>query len=121
MMFFSQVVQLPVPPTPPDPGLMLPPFWVTMPPGTVGLIFLGLTAAAVIVLWPIMRAIGRRLEGRGGADAALRAEVEQLRARLSDVDLMHQRLAELEERVDFAERLLAQRKDIPRLEAEGRA
>jgi hypothetical protein len=37
----------------------------------------------------------------------LRAEVEQLQQRLGDVDHLHQRVAELEERLDFAERMLA--------------
>ena len=56
-----------------------------------------------------MRALARRLEGKGATDAALRAEVEQLQQRLGEVDTLHQRVAELEERLDFAERMLARR------------
>jgi hypothetical protein len=67
--------------------------------------------ATVIILWPLMRALGRRLEGKGGGDAALRAEVEQLQARLGEIDSLQHRVAELEERVDFTERLLAQSHD----------
>lgn len=63
--------------------------------------------AATIILWPVMRALARRLEGKGGTDAALRAEVEQLQQRLGDVDFLQHRVAELEERIDFTERMLA--------------
>jgi hypothetical protein len=74
-------------------------------PALVMIVFLGLLATTVI-LWPIMRAFGRRLEGKAH-DAALRADVEQLQQRLGDVDQLHHRVAELEERIDFAERMLA--------------
>lgn len=63
-------------------------------------------AALTIVLWPLARALARRLEGRGSVDAALKAEVEQLRHRLEEVDGLQVRVAELEERLDFTERLL---------------
>ena len=92
-----------IPPPPFDPNM----FWANGgAPMVVGIVFLALVALTVI-LWPIMRAFGRRLEGRGQGDAALRAEVEQLQQRLGDVDHLHQRVAELEERLDFAERMLA--------------
>jgi hypothetical protein len=74
-------------------------------PALVMIVFLGL-AATTVIFYPIMRALGRRLEGKGSADA-LRAEVEQLQARLGDVDHLQHRVAELEERIDFAERMLA--------------
>ena len=91
-------------PAPPfDPNL----FWANGgAPMVVTLVFLALVATTVI-LWPVMRAFGRRLEGKGQGDAALRAEVDQLQQRLGDVDQLHQRIAELEERIDFAERMLA--------------
>ena len=91
-------------PAPPfDPNL----FWANGgAPMVVGIVFLALVALTVI-LWPIMRAFGRRLEGKGPGDAALRAEVEQLQHRLGEVDQLHHRVAELEERLDFAERMLA--------------
>jgi Tfp pilus assembly protein PilO len=103
---------VPVPPTPPtppfDPNLI---FLNDGGPPTVLLIIIAALTATVIILWPLMRAFGRRLEGKGGGDAALRAEVEQLQLRVGEVDALHQRVAELEERVDFAERLLAQAHD----------
>jgi hypothetical protein len=93
--------EIPAPPF--DPNL----FWANGgAPMVVTIVFLALVAATVI-LWPIMRAFGRRLEGKGPGDAALRAEVEQLTHRLGEVDQLHQRIAELEERIDFAERMLA--------------
>jgi hypothetical protein len=98
----------PVPPTPPahpfDPNLI---FMNDPGPPIALLIVLAALTAAVIILWPLMRALGRRLEGKTG-DPALRAEVEQLQARVNEVEALHQRIEELEERVDFTERLLAQ-------------
>jgi tetrahydromethanopterin S-methyltransferase subunit G len=49
-------------------------------------------------------------------DAALRADVEQLHQRLGEVDAMQGRMAELEERLDFTERLLAQSREPDRLQ-----
>jgi hypothetical protein len=61
--------------------------------------FVGLAFLLAKVLGPIGAAIGSRLRGRGdGApDHRLASEVDELRTRL----------AEVEERLDFAERLLA--------------
>ncbi|HUL68739.1 MAG TPA: hypothetical protein VLT17_00695 [Gemmatimonadales bacterium] len=64
-----------------------------------------LAATALIVLWPLRRALGRRFDDLGERDAALRAELEDLRARV----------AELEERLDFAERIQAGRREPERL------
>jgi hypothetical protein len=101
--------QLPVPPAPPGPPFDPNLIWVSDggPPAIVMIVLLSLIAATVI-LWPIMRALGRRLEGKGPTDPALRAEVEQLQHRLADVDNLQLRVSELEERIDFTERLLAQ-------------
>jgi hypothetical protein len=101
-----------IPPTPPpppsaqfDPSLI----WLNDGgPPVILLIVIAALTATVIILWPLMRAFGRRLEGKGVLDPALRAEVEQLQTRLGEVDSLYHRVAELEERVDFTERLLAQ-------------
>jgi Tfp pilus assembly protein PilN len=79
------------------------------------LISVAFIAGCTIVLWPLMRALARRIEGRQAASPALQAEIEQLRARVADVDVLQHRVAELEERVDFAERLLAQKREPERL------
>jgi Tfp pilus assembly protein PilO len=102
----------PVPPLPPVMEFPTPPPWVTMPPQFVLIAFLALFAVSGLVLWPLVRALARRLEGRPrGADPELRAELDEMRARLAEVEGGQQRLAEVEERLDFAERLLTQRKD----------
>jgi hypothetical protein len=106
---------VPVPPTPPDipvdPNLLAS----HMSGPTMVLIAFAFLAALTIVLWPIARALGRRLEGKS-TDAELRGEVEQLQQRLGEVDALHARMAELEERLDFTERLLAQAREPDRLE-----
>lgn len=62
---------------------------------------------------PLGRAVGRRLAG--GRDPDTQAEVEELRAEVAELrrelDDMHARLGQLDDvqnRLDFAERLLAQ-------------
>lgn len=74
-----------------------------------GLAALGFFGGCALLLYPLMRAIARRIEGAGRGDPNLLAEVEGLRARVAELDALQHRLSELEERVDFAERLLAQR------------
>ena len=105
--------EFPIPDLPVVVGQGGPP-WDAMPPQVFVLVFLAMIAGAVIILWPLMRALGRRLEGRVG-DPALRAEMDDLRSRMLDVEGQQVRIAELEERVDFAERLLAQSQDKPRI------
>jgi Tfp pilus assembly protein PilO len=101
------------PPSPQfDPNLLL----MNADSPAIVMIVLMVMTAATIVLWPIVRALARRLEGRGVVDAALRAEVEQLHHRLGDVDALQGRIAELEERLDFTERLLAQTREPDRLQ-----
>ena len=93
-----------VPPGPPfDPNLI----WMSDngPPAIVMIVLLGLIATTVI-LWPVMRALARRLEGKASPDPALRAELTELQHRLGEVDALQMRVSELEERLDFAERLL---------------
>jgi hypothetical protein len=55
---------------------------------------------------PMRKAMLRKIEGQGhGADPRL----------LEDVDQLRDRVGELEERLDFAERLLAQQRDAAEL------
>ncbi len=102
------------------PEIQLPPpnvpFWVTLPPGVTVIIVLAVVAGFVAIFWPLMRALARRIEGKAQSEPALLDEVEQLRHRLSDVEGLQGRIAELEERVDFAERLLAQKRQPEQLE-----
>ena len=111
----------PAPPVPPPPiGPQFDPNLIFLNDGgppIILLIVIAALTATVIILWPIMRAFGRRLEGRGGQDAALKADIDHLHARLGEVDSLQSRVMELEERVDFAERLLAQGQSPGRLGA----
>lgn len=108
-----QVPQIPTPPEMPT-AVFLPP-WMTLPPAVVVLVSLAFFAACAVILYPLIRAIGRRIEGRTGQDPALAGEVAQLRTRVAELEAMQHRVMELEERVDFAERLLAQGRSAERL------
>lgn len=111
-----QVPAPPIPPPPPfDPNLM---FMQDGGPPVILLIVIAALTATVIILWPIMRAFGRRLEGRQ-ADPTVKADIDHLHARLGEVDALHSRILELEERVDFTERLLAQTQQPSRLGSAG--
>ncbi len=70
--------------------------------------FLAIGAAAVGLLFgPIGSAVARRIVGRPEPDDA-HAGIEEIRGRVTDeVEDLRNRLAEVEERLDFAERLLA--------------
>lgn len=61
---------------------------------------------AVMVVPTLARAIQRRLEA-ATPDPSVAAEVESLRERVRAAESLERRVAELEERLDFAERLLA--------------
>jgi Tfp pilus assembly protein PilO len=77
------------------------------------LLGVGLIIAALV--WPLIKAIARRIEG-GAAGAAMQAELEGLRERVSQLEAMQPRMAELEERVDFTERVVARGREPDRLE-----
>jgi len=89
-----------------------------MQPGEV----IGLIAVVCGMAWvlrPLATALGRRLEGRHTVpDPQLLAEIEDLRARVADTEQLQGRMAELEERLDFTERLLSQHRQA-RLLPEG--
>jgi hypothetical protein len=68
-----------------------------------GVIFFLSIAAVVILRGPVGKALARRIEGGAGvADDRVR----QLEARIQELEASQGRVAELEERMDFAERLL---------------
>ena len=97
------LVQLPVPTPPPAPEAVI----VSGGPPEAMFIAATLVVIAIVVgvlLYPLVRGFGRRLEGRGaaGADPALLDRVAEL----------EHRLAEAEERIDFNERMLAQREPL---------
>ena len=102
--------QTPVPPMPPMPPMDAMTLGV---PGSILFIILVSVVAATVILWPIVRALARRLEGKGTVEAGLKADVEHLHQRLGEVDALQARVGELEERLDFAERLLARTPEAP--------
>ena len=68
-----------------------------------------------LLFGPIGIAIGRRLSGKASA-APSQAELDELHRRVDALESGQHRLAEVEERLDFAERLLASQREPERLE-----
>jgi Tfp pilus assembly protein PilN len=100
------------PPNAPPPGYIPAsnvPEWVPSFLAAVLLICIG-----AWLLMPLIRAWAKRLEGRG-ADSALAAEISRLHDRVAELELSAARTQEIEERLDFAERLLSQRNDLSQL------
>ncbi len=90
-----------------------------MPPGDVApvliIALMIVSAAAVLILrGPLGKAIARRLEGTSAPEQLTGAGLAGIAERIADLEQRDARVAELEERLDFAERLLAQR-DAERL------
>ena len=71
-----------------------------------------------ILLYPVLRAWARRIEGRGSSE--LQGEIDALHDRLAGVETMEVRLQELENRVEFSERLLARSEHAPGGDEKGR-
>jgi Tfp pilus assembly protein PilO len=122
----NALTQTPAPPAPPeipvivggpDPNFLIPQIIETI---LIGVVMIGLTYAAVKIFGPLIAAWARRIEGRGG-DSALRGELEQVRQELAEVDGLRARVGELEERVDFTERLLANQRSESQLPRGGPA
>ena len=64
---------------------------------------------ALIVKSPLGRALADRIAGRtGGEDPRMLAELDALR---HELDQVHEQLLEVNERLDFSERLLAQQRE----------
>lgn len=76
------------------------------------LLGVGLILAALI--WPLIRALARRIEG-GAPSPEMQAELDGLRERVRQLEEMQPRMAELEERVDFTERIVAKTREPDRL------
>lgn len=68
------------------------------------------------VVIPIANAYARRVEGKTGGPEQGR-EFADLEARVRELEIREARVAELEERLDFTERMIAQQRDPARLGA----
>jgi hypothetical protein len=66
-----------------------------------------------IVLYPLLRALARRIENK--VSGGMQEELDELRSRIITLEEQAMRVPELEERVDFAERLLANARESDRL------
>jgi Tfp pilus assembly protein PilO len=64
--------------------------------------------SVVVLRGPIGRAFAARIEGRRALEPAEVRELFDLRARVAALEEGQSQLAEVQERLDFAERLLAQ-------------
>lgn len=99
-------LQVPAPLPPPD----IPPevvAWLQrIPPELAVVIPLAVLLIGGSLLFLVVRAIARRIEGGGGQ--ALRQELEELRQRIAELESGQHRLAEMEERIEFNERMLVQ-------------
>jgi len=82
-----------------------------IPVGILGVV--GATAVTVM-LGPVGKAIAGRISARTAAGIAPE-ELDEIHARLQELEQTQARFAELEERVDFTERLLAQHQEQERL------
>jgi ubiquinone biosynthesis protein UbiJ len=83
-----------------------------MPPGDIAPVFLTTALALIagvtfILRGPVGKALARRLEG----NQPPLNESAEIAGRLAQVDELSHRVAELEERLDFAERLLAKSRE----------
>ncbi len=90
------------------------------------IVFLSFTSivAVTTIAFGIMRSINKHLDRKmnveqGGAGSGqVLAEVEELRVRLEASEELRERVADVEERLDFAERLLAEGTRRDQLRAE---
>ncbi len=90
------------------------------------IVFLSFTSivAVTTIAFGIMRSINKHLDRKMKAEQGsvgnehLLAEVDELRTRLEGWDELRERVADVEERLDFAERLLADGKRRDQLRAE---
>jgi hypothetical protein len=64
-----------------------------------------------------IRAWQRRVEGHTGGDD-MKRELEDLRARVADLEQVQGRVEEMEERLDFTERVIAREKKIPLIQGD---
>ena len=104
--------QVPQPPLPPGSEITLAGSLNDLA-AVVLLLGAGLIVAALI--WPLIRAFARRIEG-GAPSPEMQAELEGLRERVRQLEEMQPRMAELEERVDFTERIVAHGREPDRIQ-----
>ena len=82
------------------------------------IMLLAFTGAAVTILWTIVAAIGRvrRMEKTPGPGQLTTEEIDAIRAWLAEQDHTDIRVEQLEERLDFVERMLGRTREAQKLE-----
>jgi hypothetical protein len=86
----------------------------TKGPETVFAIIAAAAMYFAIFRGPVGKAIGKMLEGdTPGLDDDAGNRMYEIESRVAELSADQQRVAELEERLDFAERMLAQRRELP--------
>jgi hypothetical protein len=82
------------------------------------IMLLAFTGAAVTILWTIVAAIGRvkRMGGTPGAGQLTTEEIDAIRAWLAEQDHTDTRVEQMEERLDFVERMLGRSREAQKLE-----
>lgn len=99
------LLQAPTPPLPPAPPGQEVSVTGSLQGWDAVILLLCVAITLGVLVWPLIKAVARRIEaGAGLADA--RTELESLHDRIRRLEEAQPRMAELEERVDFAERLL---------------
>jgi hypothetical protein len=71
----------------------------------LALLIVSVTVGTIYILRPLVTAWSRRFD-TGNSDPALGERVKELERRVADLETQAGRTGELEERLDFAERLL---------------
>jgi len=110
-MMFAQAVP-PGPPVPPGSEMSVTGSLDGLP---VVVLLLGAGLIIAALIWPLIRALARRIEG-GAPSTEMQAELNGLRERVRQLEEMPPRMAELEERVDFTERIVAQGREPDRIQ-----
>ena len=105
----AALLQITPPPLPPqaDPNVISAHTQETV---LLALVIIAISVGVIFLLKPLVQALARRLEGRG-AGTGLPGEVDALRQQVVELEPLRDRVHELEERMEFTERLLAQRRD----------
>jgi len=81
-----------------------------MPPEGIVVITLAMVLVSGVLLLPLVRSLAERIRGPGRSEGALHEELQVMRDDvMQELQQVRHDVAELGERVDFTERLLAKR------------
>ena len=85
--------------------------------GVLAIVFIfGGGALFLLAVSPVGRAVAARIASRGSAaDPSVRQLIESQHALADEVDALRDEVTQMQERVDFAERLLARQSERPGL------